>query len=385
MRTISIVTTSRSDYGIYKPIIDRIIDDADLNVRLLVTGMHLVPEFGSTINNIIEDGYPIGDSIEMLLASDTPEAISTSTGLGIIGFAKSYQSHRPDLLLVLGDRFEMHAATLAALPFNIPIAHIHGGEITKGAIDDSLRFSITKLSHVHFVATEEYKHRVIQMGEDPWRVVLSGAPGLDNINKTKLLTKQELENKFDIELKEKPLLITFHPVTKQYDKTEYYTDELLAALKNVDNSIIFTLPNADTSGRIIIDKIKQFVKLNNNAWMVDNLGTQAYFSLMSIAAAMIGNSSSGIIEAPSFKLPVVNIGIRQEGRVKANNIIDVDHDRASIYKGYKQAISPEFNNVINGLINPYGSGNASEIIVDTLKNIELDDKLLIKDFYDLNC
>ena len=159
----------------------------------------------------------------------------------------------------------------------------------------------------------------------------------------------------------------------------------LHALKNVDNSIIFTLPNADTSGRIIIDKIKQFVKLNNNAWMVDNLGTQAYFSLMSIAAAMIGNSSSGIIEAPSFKLPVVNIGIRQEGRVKANNVIDVDHDRASIYKGYKQAISPEFNNVINGLINPYGSGNASEIIVDTLKNIELDDKLLIKDFYDLNC
>ena len=384
MRTISIVTTSRADYGIYKPIINRIIDDANLDVRLLVTGMHLVPEFGSTINNIIDDGYPIGDSIEMLLASDTPEAISTSTGLGVIGFAKSYQNHRPDLLLVLGDRFEMHAAVLAALPFNIPTAHIHGGEITKGAIDDSLRFSITKLSHIHFVATEEYRQRVIQMGEDPWRVILSGAPGLDNINNIKLLTKQELEKKYNIELEEKPVLVTFHPVTKQYDKTEYYTDELLAALINIGNPIIFTLPNADTSGRIIINKIKQFVKSNNNAWMIDNLGTQAYFSFMSISAAMIGNSSSGIIEAPSFRLPVVNIGIRQEGRVKANNVIDVAHDRDSILKGYKQTISLEFNNAINDLINPYGSGNASEIIVDTLKNIELDDKLLLKDFYDLS-
>ena len=378
------VTSSRSDYGIYKPILNKFKQYKELDVRILATGMHLSTEFGHTIDQIKNDGFEVDDEIEMLLSSDTPEAIATSIGLGVIGFARSYHHYRPEMILVLGDRFEMYAAALAALPFNIPVAHIHGGEITKGAIDDPLRFSLTKLSHLHFVSTETYKNRVIQLGEEPWRVILSGAPSLDNLNDIKLLSKEELGLKYKIDLSQKPVLVTYHPVTKQINKTEYYIDELIKSLKLINDPIIITTPNADTSGRIMINKINDFVKTTKNAWIIDNLGTQDYFSFMAQSAVMIGNSSSGIIEAPSFKLPVVNIGIRQEGRVRAVNVIDVETDSKSIFDGYQLAMSKEFQDITKKCINPYHNGNASEIILDHLNKIKIDEKLIIKNFYDLN-
>ncbi len=240
MRTIGVVTVSRSDYGSYLPVLREIREDPGLKLHLIVSGMHLSPEFGLTARAIEADGFEINDCVEMLLSSDTPEGISKSMGLGLIGFAQSYACFRPDILLVLGDRFEMHAAALAALPFKIPVAHIHGGEITEGAIDDALRHSITKLSHLHFVSTEEYARRVIQMGEEPWRVIVSGAPSLDNLFNLALLERQELQARFGLFLERDPLLVTYHPVTLEYEQTEWQVNELLAALQAFDLPVVFT-------------------------------------------------------------------------------------------------------------------------------------------------
>ncbi len=331
MRIIGVVTVARSDYGIYQSVLRRIQADPDLGLHLIVSGMHLSAEFGSTVKTIEADGYPIGDRIEMLLSSDSPEGIAGSMGLGTMGMAQAYARHRPDILVVLGDRFEMHAAAVAALPFKIPVAHIHGGELTEGAIDDALRHSLTKLSHLHFVSTQEYCDRVVQLGEEPWRVVISGAPGLDNLKETKLLGKAELAKRLDFPLDHPPLL----------------------------------------------------VKGRSSARIVDNLGTEAYFSLMAIGAAMLGNSSSGIIEAPSFKLPVVNIGTRQQGRVRAANVIDVGYGMDEISEGIRRATQTTFRESLSTLVNPYGIGQAAEKIVDRLKTAVLDERLIQKHFYDL--
>jgi len=345
--------------------------------------MHLSAEFGSTVKTIEADGYPIGDRIEMLLSSDSPEGIAGSMGLGTMGMAQAYARHRPDILVVLGDRFEMHAAAVAALPFKIPVAHIHGGELTEGAIDDALRHSLTKLSHLHFVSTQEYCDRVVQLGEEPWRVVISGAPGLDNLKETKLLGKAELAKRLDFPLDHPPLLVTFHPVTLEYEETRRQIGELLAALSRFDLPIVFTLPNADTGGRVISPMLAEFVKGRSSARIVDNLGTEAYFSLMAIGAAMLGNSSSGIIEAPSFKLPVVNIGTRQQGRVRAANVIDVGYGMDEISEGIRRATQTTFRESLSTLVNPYGIGQAAEKIVDRLKTAVLDERLIQKHFYDL--
>lgn len=384
MRTIGVVTGARSDYGIYVPLLKKIQADPDLHLHLIVTGMHLSPEFGCTVEAIKNDGFQIGERIEMLLSSDSPEGIVKSMGLGAIGFAKAFSGYRPDILVVLGDRFEMHCAALAALPFKIPVAHIHGGEITQGAIDDALRHSITKLSHLHFVSTDEYARRVVQMGEEPWRVTVTGALGLDNLDTVELLKAEELTERFGLKLDNMPfLLVTFHPVTLEYEDTEWQISELLAALKAVDLPVIFTMPNADTSGRIIARKIEEFVETHSHTQVVDNLGTQGYFSMMSIASAMVGNSSSGIVEAASFQLPVVNVGIRQKGRARNSNVIDVDYDRKGIIKGIGKAVDPEFRSKLRGPQNIYYSGGASEKIVDVLKQMQLDNKLMIKKFHDL--
>ena len=375
------VTVGRSDYGIYLPVLRGIQKDPDLTLHLIVSGMHLSPEFGMTVQTIEEGGFPIADRVEMLDSSDSPEGIAKSMGMGTMGFAQSYARFQPDILLVLGDRFEMHAAVVAALPFKLPVAHIHGGEITEGAIDDALRHSITKMSHLHFVATEEYRDRVIQMGEAPWRVTVSGAPSLDNLESIELMDSSQLEARFRLKIDSPPLLVTFHPVTLEYEQTAWQTGELLAALEDTGMPVVFTLPNADTNGRIVARLIREFVDNHSCAQLVDNLGTQGFFSLMPKAAAMVGNSSSGIIEAPSFGLPVVNIGTRQRGRVRASNVIDVDYSRKQILQGVKQALDAEFRERLSDMNNPYGCGNASEKIVERLKEIRIDEDLVVKRFH----
>ena len=382
MRTIGVVTVGRSDYGLYVPILRRISEDPELRLHLIVAGMHLSADFGLTVRAIEADGFAIGDRVEMLLASDTPQAIAKSMGLGVIGFAESYTRLRPDILLVLGDRFEMHAAVLAALPFTLPVAHIHGGELTEGAFDDALRHSITKLSHLHFVAADEYARRIIQMGEEPWRVVVSGSPALDDLGARARLGRQELERRFAVSLDRPPLLVTFHPVTLEHDDTESQVVELLAALDATDLPLVFTQPNADTHGRLIARMIADYAARRPRAWMVHNLGREGYASMMVCAAAMVGNSSSGLVEAPSLEVPVVNVGTRQQGRIRARNVIDAGHGREEIIAGIRQATTPEFRASLAGLVNPYGNGRAAEVIVGRLKEIGLDRRLITKRFAD---
>ncbi len=383
MRTIGVVTVGRSDFGIYRPLLRRIEADPELRLHLIVSGMHLSPEFGRTVDTIREEGFTPGDQVEMLLSSDSPEGIGKSSGLGVIGMAQSFARLRPDLLVVLGDRFEMHAAALAALPFKIPVAHLHGGEITRGAIDDALRHSITKLSHLHFVSTQAYARRVIQLGEEPWRVIVSGALSLDNLNDFPLLPPADLEARYNLCLDPPPLLVTFHPVTLEFEQAPWQADELLAALEASGLPVVFTLPNADTNGRVIIQKIRRYVQEHASARIVDNFGIQDFFSMMNIARAMVGNSSSGILEAASFTLPVVNIGTRQEGRLRAANVIDTGYHREQILAGIRQAVSGEFRLSLRGLQNPYGGGRAAEIILQHLKETPLDERLITKTFYDL--
>ena len=383
MRTIGVVTVARSDYGIYLPLLRAIQADPELTLHLIASGMHLSPEFGLTVRQIKADGFPIGERVEMLLSSDTPEGVAKSMGLGVIGFAQAYAHYRPDILVVLGDRFEMHAAALAALPFKLPVAHIHGGELTLGAIDDALRHSITKLSHLHFVSTQEYARRVIQMGEDPWRVVVSGALSLDNLQDVQLLDREHFATKFGIALPPDFLLVTYHPVTLEYEQTEWQIGELLVALHEVGLPILFTMPNADTGGRVIRQKIAAYVASNADSFAVENLGIQGYFSVMALASAMVGNSSSGIIEAASFKLPVVNIGTRQSGRVRGINVIDANYHFKDIMTGIEHTLSPDFLRIINQLKNPYGSGDATKTIIGKLKTTSLNKMIILKQYCDL--
>jgi UDP-hydrolysing UDP-N-acetyl-D-glucosamine 2-epimerase len=344
--------------------------------------MHLSPDFGLTVNAIEKDGFKISDRVEMLESSDSPEAVARSMGQGTIRFGESYARSRPDILLVLGDRFEMHAAVVAAVPFNIPVAHIHGGELTEGAIDDALRHSITKMSHLHFVTTEQNRDRVVQMGEEPWRVTVSGAPSLDNLDSVELLDAMALEHKFGLDLGTPPLLVTYHPVTLEHEDTDFQVNELLAALETCGLPLVFTQPNADTGGRTVNRLIHEFVASHPQARMADNLGTQGYFSLMSLATAMVGNSSSGIIEAPSFRLPVVNIGSRQGGRVRAANVIDVGYGRDEVLAGIQKSQEPRFRDSLSNMANPYVQGKAAKTITTRLLDVELGENLIRKNFND---
>lgn len=379
------VTVGRSDYGIYLPLLRRIQQDPDLKLHLIVSGMHLSPEFGLTVKAIEDDGFEINERVEMLLSSDTPEGVAKSMGLGTIGFAQAYARFHPDILVVLGDRFEMHAAVVAAVPFKIPVAHIHGGELTQGAIDDALRHSMTKMSHLHFVSADVYANRVIQLGEEPWRVETCGALSLDNLSTMHLLTREELAAQFDITLPEEFLLVTYHPVTLEYEQTEKQVRELLAALDSVGLPVLFTMPNADTSGRVIRKMIEVFISDHPDSREVENLGTQGYFSTMALATAMVGNSSSGIIEAASFSLPVVNVGNRQRGRIRGKNVLDVGCTRAEILAGVKKAVSLEFRTSFRDVVDPYGNGHAAERIVDRLKEVNLENGLLQKRFHEIGC
>ena len=383
MRIVGVVTTSRADYGIYLPLLRRIQAEPGLAPRLLVTGMHLSPLFGMTVKAIEADGFEIAERVKMLSNSDDPAAIAKSMARGTAGFAEVFSRSRPDILVVLGDRFEMHAAALAALPFKIPVAHIHGGELTEGVIDDALRHSMTKLSHLHFAATQEYRRRLVQMGEEPWRVTVSGAPSLDNLASVKRLTAAALESRFGLRVTPETLLVTFHPATLEYEEAERQAGELLAALRASGRPVVFTMPNADTGGRVIRECIKRFVRKESSAQAVESLGTEGYFSVLALCAAMVGNSPSGLLEAPSFGLPVVNVGSRQRGRVRGANVIDVGYRRDEIGEGIRRATDPGFRKSLQGLANPYGDGKASRRIVAKLAEVPLSGRLLMKHFHDL--
>lgn len=382
MRTVGVVTVARSDFSIYRPVLRRIMGDAELRLNLMVSGMHLSPEFGYTVREIEAEGFPIAERVETLLSSDTAEGVAKSIGLGVIGFGQVFARSHLDILVVLGDRFEMYAAAVAALPFRLPVAHIHGGEVTTGAMDEGLRHSITKLSHLHFVAAQAYADRVERMGEEPWRVIISGAPSLDNLHDLPLLSSRELEVLLGFSVDQPFILATYHPATLAEEDASWQVEELLAALETADLPTVFTLPNADPEGRKIAEMIRRFVATHPSARLVENLGTQAYFSVMAAAAAMVGNSSSGIIEAASFKLPVVNVGSRQEGRIRGPNIIDVDYARSAVLGGIRQAMDPVFSHSLDSIANPHGEGEAAQVIVERLKSVPLDRRLVAKRFYD---
>lgn len=385
-RKIAVVTGSRTEYGLLYWIIKEICDAPDLELQLMVTGMHLSPEFGLTVNEIEKDTFPIAEKIEMLLSSDTEQAISTSMGLGMIGFAKAYTKLQPDIIVILGDRFEIHAAVSAAITFRIPVAHIHGGEATEGVIDEPIRHSITKMSHVHFTSTEKYRKRVIQMGENPRNVFCFGAPGIDNILKLNLMNRENLCKELSIPADKKIGVVTYHPVTLEENSGEAQITELLRALDEIKKAYwVFTLSNADTKSRAIIKRIGNFVKEHpEKSRLVLSLGQRRYLSLLKNAFCMVGNSSSGIIEAPSFKLPVVNIGSRQKGRIRAANVIDVEScEKEAVLMAINKGASQGFKKSLKGLKNPYGDGSASGKIVEVLRKINLGEKLLKKEFYEL--
>lgn len=384
-RKLCIVTGSRAEYGLLFWLMKEIQNDPDLQLQLIATGMHLSPEFGLTYRRIEEDGFEIDEKVEMLLSSDTSVGISKSVGLGVIGFADALNRLKPDILVVLGDRFEILAAAQAAMIARIPIAHIHGGETTEGAIDEAIRHAITKMSHFHFTAAAPYRNRVIQLGETPERVLNYGAPGLDNIKKLKLLNKSAFEKAIVFQLGKPTFLITYHPVTLSDTSPETTFQELLKALEQFPEAkIIFTKANADTAGRIINNIIDKFAEKHpNRVKAFTSMGQLLYLSAIKNADVIIGNSSSGIVEAPAFHKPAVNIGKRQQGRLKANSIIDCDEKKQAIVTAIKKALSPEFKDVLKKTINPYGSGNASVKIKNYLKKVSLRN-ILMKKFYDLN-
>ncbi len=383
-RKVAVVTGTRAEYGLMRWVIQGIQEHPLLELQIVVTGMHLSPEFGLTYKSILEDGFEVNKKIEVILSSDSPVGISKSMGLGMISFAEAYSELRPDIILVLGDRFEIFSAVAAAMVSRIPIAHIHGGEATEGLIDEPIRHSITKMSHVHFAATEEYRRRIIQLGEDPNRVFNTGTPGIDNIYRLKLLSKKEFEESIGFEIGEKSILITFHPVTLENQTAGYQFDELLKALIQFDEyKLIFTMPNADTDGRVIIDKINKFVaKYPMRSVAFTSLGQLRYLSALRFISVVIGNSSSGLTEAPSFKVPTVNIGDRQNGRIKAESVIDCNPNSDDIVKSLEIATSSDFRARITNMKNPYGEGGASQKIVENLATINLDG-ILKKKFFNL--
>ena len=383
MKKICAVTGSRAEYGLLRWVMEGIKKSKLLNLQLIVTGMHLLPEFGLTANSIVNDGFNIDKKIEMLLSSDTPVGITKSMGIGLIGFAEALNELKPDLLLVLGDRFEILTAVNAALLSRIPIAHIHGGESTEGAIDEAIRHSITKMSHIHFVASRTYKNRVIQLGENPNTVYNVGGLGIDNFIKLNLLDKSSLEKAIEFKLKNKNLLITFHPVTLENNTSKNQMNELLHSLSELkDTGLIFTMPNADTDSRILFKMIQDFVQKNKNAIVFSSLGQLRYLSCIKYVDAVIGNSSSGLIEVPYLKKPTINIGDRQKGRLKADTIIDCNPERLSINNAIKKAFSNDFKSKIKDSINPYGNGGGSEKIVKIIEGYNLND-ILKKNFYEI--
>ena len=383
MIKVLVVTGTRAEYGLLRWVIDGIAKSNLLELQLCATGMHLSPEFGLTYKEIEADGYQIDSKVEMLLSADTPSAITKSMGLGLIGFADEFNRLKPDLILILGDRYEIMCAAMAATISRIPIAHLHGGEATEGLIDEPIRHSVTKMSHLHFVAAEEYRKRVIQLGENPERVFRVGGLGIDNILKLDLLSKQELENSLDFNLSAKSMLVTFHPVTLESNTSGVQMRELLNSLSEFkDHKIIFTMPNADTDGREIFKLIESFCMVNHHCRAFTSLGQLRYLSCLKYVDFVVGNSSSGLLEVPSFNIPTVNIGDRQKGRLKADSVIDCNPEERQITASINKAITAEFKKSCKLTKNPYGEGSASEIILQKLEKVDFT-TLLKKEFFDI--
>jgi GDP/UDP-N,N'-diacetylbacillosamine 2-epimerase (hydrolysing) len=376
VKKICVITGSRADYGLLRWLMDGIRNSPELELQIIVTGMHLSPKFGLTYLEIEKDGFNINRKVEMQLCSDTPVSITKSIGLGTIGFADALYDLNPDLILILGDRYEIFAASSAAMVARIPIAHLHGGEATEGAFDEAIRHSITKMAHLHFVAAKEYRLRVIQLGEHPDRVFQVGALGIDNIFKLKLLDLEELEDSLDFKLGTKNLLVTFHPVTLEYGTAPDQMGQLLSTLEKLEDiHLIFTMPNSDTDGRILFKMIEEFVARHPHTKAFTSLGQLRYLSCVKHIDGVIGNSSSGLVEVPSFKKGTINIGDRQRGRLKAKSVIDCEPREILIRNAIRKLYSPEFQTVLTTVQNPCGSGGASEAIVDILKEISLDNIL----------
>ena len=383
MKKICVVTGTRAEYGLLYWLMKEIDIDPDFELQLVVTGMHLSPEFGLTYKEI-EKEFRINKKIEMLLSSDTPVGISKSMGLAQISFAECFNELQPDLLIVLGDRYEIFSAASAAMIARIPIAHLHGGETTEGAFDESIRHSITKMAHLHFTAAEEYRNRVIQLGEHPHRVFNVGGLGIENIKRLDLLSKEAFEASIDFNLAPKNLLVTFHPVTLEESTAQQQFQELLNAIDELEEThIIFTKANSDSDGRVINHMIDGYVSKNSHkAIGFTSLEQLRYLSALQFVDAVVGNSSSGLLEAPSFKIGTINIGDRQKGRMKASSVIDCEPTKKSIQKALGELYSLSFQEQLKTVENPYGKGDASKDILNVIASVDLKN-IVKKTFYDL--
>lgn len=384
-RKICVVTGTRAEFGLLRWLMGEIQYEPDLELQVLATGMHLSPEFGLTYREIEQAGFVIDAKVEMLLSADTTTAVTKSMGLGLISYADAYERLAPDLIVVLGDRFEIFAAAAAAMIAGIPVAHLHGGETTEGAFDEAIRHSITKMSHLHFVAAEEYRRRVIQLGEQPERVFLVGGLGIDAIKRIKLLDREALEESLGFKFGSRNLLITFHPVTLEGQVSSgQQMAELLAALGELDDThLLFTMPNADTGGRELAAMLNQFAATRQNVRVYTSLGQLRYLSCMKYVDAVVGNSSSGLAEAPSMGIATINIGDRQKGRLSASSVINCESTQQSISGALSLVFDPTFRSTLTSTKNPYGSGGASEKIVKIIKNHDLNN-LLKKSFFNLD-
>jgi GDP/UDP-N,N'-diacetylbacillosamine 2-epimerase (hydrolysing) len=382
-RKICVVTGARSDYGLLRWLMEEIRAAPDLELQIIATGMHLAPEFGLTYREIEDDGFVIDHKIEMLLSSDTSVGIAKSMGLALMGFGPLLKQLAPDLLLVLGDRFEILAAVTAALVACLPVAHLQGGESSEGAFDEAIRHSITKMSHLHFVAAEAYRKRVIQLGEQPDRVFTVGALGIDSIGKLPLIGREALEESLGFRFGPRNLLVTFHPTTLEPAACLAGMAELLAALDaRTDTHLIFTLPNADTGGRALGAMVREFVAGHPNACVHASLGQRRYLSCMREVDGLVGNSSSGLIEAPSLRKGTINIGDRQRGRLRAASVIDCNAHRESIAAALTHLYTLEFQTALAAVSNPYGDGHTAQRIVEILRRYPLG-SVLKKSFYDI--
>ncbi len=384
MRKICVITGSRAEYGLLSGLMKAIQNDSELQLQVIATNMHLSPEFGLTYQEIEADGFHIDKKVHMLLSSDTANATAKSVGLGTIGFADAYEDLKPDLIVVLGDRYEIISAVTTALFYKIPVAHLHGGEITEGAYDDCIRHAITKMSHLHFTSTEEYRKRVIQLGEQPDRVFNVGAIGIENIKKIPLMSKEELEESLSFEMGDKCLLVTYHPVTLENASAEWQSRNLLEALDDYPNyKVIFTMPNSDTNGRIIMQTINEWVsKHSHRSIAFKSLGLKRYLSALKYVTAVIGNSSSGIIEVPSFGIPTLNIGDRQKGRIASVSVYHCAPTKEAIVQGLAFILSDEFKKKAKDTSNPYEGANTTKQILNVIKNYPLD-SIIQKSFYNL--
>lgn len=384
-KTIVIITATRAEYGLLRPVIRKLIDRNCIDVKVVATGMHLSPEFGMTVHEIEADGIDVDRKIEILLSADTPSAISKSMGLAMISFADYFEDIKPDAILILGDRYESLAVCSTAMNARIPIFHMHGGEATEGLIDEAVRHAITKMSYLHFASTEQYRKRIIQMGEEPDRVYNVGATGVENILNEKLLSKRELEESLGFSLTDKYVVGTFHPVTLENNSSENQINELLNAIEQKNEYFyLFTKANADTNGRIINSMLENYEMTHSNLKLVDSLGMQRYLSAIKYSSFVIGNSSSGLVEAPSLGVATINIGERQKGRVKGESIVDCNPTTSDIINAIIKVESEQFQKHIRECSNPYGDGDTSSHIVSVIEDYLLNEKVnLKKKFYDV--